>query len=367
MKRHFKIIVLVMFGVFCLGIIVAGIGMGATVGELSKQAEKKTPNAILASAGMNEERTLTVPVEYFDQKMDECVNIYTLNNRESLSSRQFEWSGCGYHNKQLEKGLVEYSLNDEYLPVAVSGKLISNRGLNMDRWFKVVEGESARYAGTLEMKYEAEGAEFSFWSKSFYPLDDVGFSNDDVVNKDGHNHLFTMSMAIPFMVLGSGEEKFEVEADDDTFVFVGDKLVLDMGGVHDAIRGEFIVHDNGEIYAGVDDEDLAYSGVNLKKGEGAIVRIFHADRDSKESEFGVRLSGMKLSITNTELAGSDNGIQVAYDPSNPTYIAPLGESLSVEPDSTKGLIIALTIEGFAVVIGSVLMVSAVRLMIRAKK
>ena len=186
------------------------------------------------------------------------------------------------------------------------------------------------------------------------------------MNRDGHNHLFTMNFAVPFTVLASGAEEFTVTADDDTFIFVGDKLVVDMGGVHDATMGRFVVHDNGEIYAGVDGEDLAYSGVNVTKGDGSIVRIYHADRDSENSVFDVKFSGMNLSVTNTQLANNDSGVQIAYDPSDPTYVAPLGESSIFRPDSTKGLIVMATIEGVMIVVVAILVASVARFMVKQK-
>ena len=355
-------------GVLVLGVGVAVFGLSKTVGEITEKAISKTPDAILASAGVSEEKLVSVPVLYYDQKMDECVNLYDTNLKNELEARQFEWESCGYYNKEIEQGLVEFELDENYLPVAMgTGKLIPNRGLDTERWFKAVEGKSESYAGTLKMQYVAKGAEFIFEAEEFYPLDTVEFSKGDKVNIDGHNHLFTMDFAVPFTVLGSGAEEFEVIADDDTFVFVGDRLVLDMGGIHDAATGKFVIHENGEIYVGVDSEDLAYSGVKVGKNDGSIVRIFHADRDAADSTFNVKFSGMNLSVTDTKLAdGGDDGVQVAYDPSDPTYVAPLGESSVFRPDSTKGLIVIATIEGVMIVIVSVLVVSVARFMVKQK-
>ena len=107
--------------------------------------------------------------------------------------------------------------------------------------------------------------------------------------------------------------------------------------------------------------------MSLNKSDGSIVRIYHADRDSADSEFNVKFSGMNLSVTDAKLAkGSDDGVQVAYDPSDPTYVAPLGESSVFRPDSTKGLIVMATIEGVMIVVVSVLAVSVARFMIKQK-
>jgi fibro-slime domain-containing protein len=149
-------------------------------------------------------------------------------------------------------------------------------------------------AATIERQNE-----FYFYRDKFYPLDEIEFSKDDSVNKDGHNHLFTMSFAVPFTVLNNGSENFEITTDDDTFVYIDDKLVIDMGGIHGALAGRFSIHEDGEVYAGVGDEDLAFTGVRLNQGEAGMMRIFHADRDSDESVFGVKFSGMNISFVDT--------------------------------------------------------------------
>ena len=105
--------------------------------------------------------------------------------------------------------------------------------------------------------------------------------------------------------------------------------------------------------------------MNVNKGEGSIVRIFHADRDATESTFSMKFAEMNLSVTDTSVA-QGGGVQIAYDPSNPGYVAPLGESFVFKPDSTEGLIVMMTIEGVMIVAVSVLVASVARFVIRQK-
>ncbi len=337
---------------FVLAVVFSVLSLSNTVKEISEVAISRSPTAILASSGVSDGRPVSVPVIYFDQKMDECVNIYDVMNRDRVNERQFEWSECNYTNKALEQGMVDFNLDNEYLPIALGGKLIPNRGLSdMSRWFSAVDGKSESYAGTMKFEYSAEDALFSFTKKEFYPLDEVQFSKNDVVNEDGHNHLFTMNFAVPFTVLLSGDETFEIRADDDTFVYVGDKLVLDMGGIHDAMTGVFTINDKGEVLSSVNGETLAFSGVTVDKDSGSIVRVFHADRDSDDSTFSAKFIGMNLAVIDTKISDNgEDGIQVAYDPSDPSYVAPLGDSAVFTPDNSKGLIIIATIESTLLVV-----------------
>lgn len=367
-KDHSKTFGLIALGVFAMAMVLTIIGMSRTMDAIDQVAVSHKPEAILANAGVSDDKNVFLSVMYLDQKSDECVDLYDGSLNEALSSRQFEWSTCGYHNKAIEKGLVDYQLGKDYLPVAKGGKLTPNRGVkDMKRWFEKVAGKSENYIGNLKLDYQANGAEFSFHQNNFYPLDEVEFSKGDVVNNDSHNHLFTMSFAVPFTVLKSGNEEFDIVADDDTFVFVGDKLAIDMGGIHEAASGKFTVNEAGEVYASVAGEELAYTGINLGNEESSIVRIFHADRNADESVFKIKFSGMNLSVTDAKLANrEDDGLQIAYDPTDPSYVAPLGESSVVKPDGTRGFVIMATIEGVLVLVLSIFVAFSIRNILHGK-
>lgn len=370
-KKSSRILGGVALGVFALAVMLAIAGLTWTMAGIRETAISKTPTAILASAGVSEDKAVSLPVVYYDQVADECVNLYDLGAQEALYQRQFGWRQCEYYNKELEQGLVEFDLGKDYLPVAVGGRLTPNRGVvgdNFKRWFVTTEGKSVEYAGVIKMNYKSEGAEFSFYKNEFYPLDVVeNAASETKVGVDGHNHLFTMSFAVPFTVLGSGSESFTIAADDDTFVYVGNQLVIDMGGIHEATSGQFVIHENGEVYSSVMGQDLAYSGVTVNAGEGQLVRIFHADRDESESTFNVKFAGMNLSVMNTQLADKgEDGVQIAYDPTDSSYAVPLGETSVMQPDNSKGLIIMATIEGALIIVFSIFVVISVRAVIKRR-
>lgn len=357
------------FVIFTTAMVLSVVAMSSTIGEFSDATISRTPDAILASAGVTDGKKVLLPIAYFDQREEACVNMYDEGLRDELFQREFEWVSCEYYNDAFEQGLVDYYLDDDFLPVAMGGRLTPNRGTtDMSYWFKAVDNKNKSYYGNLELNYSKSNAEFVFYNDNFYPLDETTFSDGDGANKDGHNHLFTMNFAVPFTVLASGNESFEITADDDTFVFVGNELVIDMGGVHEAMSGMFSINEEGEVYSGVDGEELAFSGVKLEKEKGSIVRIFHADRNSSESVFGVKFDGMNLGVVESKVADKkdDDGIQIAYDPTDPTYVAPLGETTVIKPDGTRGYVIMATLEGMMVIALAVFMAIAIRAMVKRK-
>lgn len=353
---------------FMVALVLAVVGMTTTLGQIKTEVIARTPEAILASAGLDEEKSVFLPVMYYDQKADECVNMYDAGSKTAFETRQFEWSTCNYHKKALEQGLVGYELSDKFLPVATgAGQLVANKGLtDFDGWFEALEGKSVAYNGVLKLGYKEDGAEFVFYNNGFYPLDKTDYDRNEPVNADGHDHLFTMSFAAPFTVLSSGEEYFAIASDDDTWVYIGNQLVLDMGGIHDVATARFVINTDGEVYTAVGNEELAYSGIKLNAGDGSIVRIFHADRDSENSVLDVRFHGMNLTITEAAELAKGDGVQIAYDPADPSYIGPLGETSVVKPDGTKGFIVLVTVEGIMVLVFAILMAAAIRSVVRRK-
>lgn len=368
-NKNTQIIGGVIAAVFAIAIIFTVTQMSGTVTEIMETAVSKTPDAILASAGIEEGMNVSLPVIYYDQKPDKCVDLYDTSLSKELKERQFEWTSCDYIRKEIEEGLVESELDDKYLPVGKAGNLTSNQGLaDMTRWFTEIVGKSKTYSGVLKMNYDAEKSEFEFYDDEFYPLDEVEFGKGDFVNNDGHNHLFTMSFAVPFTALLSGEETVEISADDDTFVFIGKDLVADLGGIHDVATKIIKFEKSGEIYVGDTEGELAFSGVTINKKQNSIIRIFHADRDSKDSSFKIKFSKMDLNVMNVRIADSgEEGVQIAYDPSDLTYTAPLGESLVLQPDDTKSKVVLATIEGGVVLVLSVLLTSAIHFIFRTRQ
>ena len=72
-------------------------------------------------------------------------------------------------------------------------------------------------------------------------------------------------------------------------------------------------------------------------------------------------------MTDAKLANrEDEGLQIAYDPTDPTYVAPLGETSVVKPDNTKGFILLVTVEGIMVIIFAILLSLSIRNMVRRK-
>ena len=92
-KKHLVVkifsFVLLVVTATAMGLVFSGIS--TTVGEFSTEIAQRRADVILASAELDEETVMSVPIVYYDQKMDECVNLYDMETQAALNARQFEW------------------------------------------------------------------------------------------------------------------------------------------------------------------------------------------------------------------------------------------------------------------------------------
>jgi fibro-slime domain-containing protein len=123
-----------------------------------------------------------------------------------------------------------------------------------------------------------------FLLDDFQYLDDAksvpNLKYDSIPGRSGgqyHNYGFTMKVQAQFQYVPG--QYFEFMGDDDVWVFIDNRLVVDLGGVHSQQSGSVLLDTIGQN-----------TGTPLVEGQTYQFHIFYAERNPYESNFKMRTS-----------------------------------------------------------------------------
>jgi fibro-slime domain-containing protein len=149
--------------------------------------------------------------------------------------------------------------------------------MSFNQWYSDVENVNSTFEHTLLLKPLPSNENVYYYDSAeepggkFFPANGKGF---DEVTGDGNYH-FTTEAHVRFIYnLG---DKFSFSGDDDMWIFVNDKLALDLGGLH------------GPLDATID-FDAQADDLGIEPGKTYNMDIFHAERHTSDSNYRVETS-----------------------------------------------------------------------------
>jgi fibro-slime domain-containing protein len=186
------------------------------------------------------------------------------SSSDPTTNQDFEtYSGSG-----ATTGLLESMLDSQHLPVfkeIKNGQLTSKA--TFDQWYRDVPGTNQTLSFSIPNMAADPKKNYEFESSEFFPADGKGFGNTP---GQSHNFSFTTQIVANFTYYGG--EVFTFRGDDDLWIFVNDRLALDLGGLHSALPGTI-------------DFDSQAAALGIVKGKTYRMDIFHAERHTTASNF----------------------------------------------------------------------------------
>ena len=110
----------------------------------------------------------------------------------------------------------------------------------------------------------------------FFPVDNQLFGNEGL-----HNYYFTAALVVNFRYHGG--ETFRFASDDDSWIFINQKLAVDLGGVHQALAGSI-------------DLDAQRSELGIEVGQTYPMHVFYADRHPVAAVLNIQVPASDFAI-----------------------------------------------------------------------
>lgn len=189
-----------------------------------------------------------------------------------------------YTGTTILPGMVANQLDSEGKPVRVPNSVTySDSAFYV--WFRSNRDYNRTFATLLPMTYQGNGV-YRYQSSAFFPMDGQGFVTETCAGQPcepvrfGHNFNFTTHIVYWFQYKGT--EFLEFTGDDDVWVFINERLAVDVGGVH-------------PVQSGSVDLSVPATAAQLGLTVGGIYRVdvFHAERHTDNSNYMLTLNNFQ--------------------------------------------------------------------------
>lgn len=170
------------------------------------------------------------------------------------------------------------SLGDSPASLSNMGSRSITSAASFSQWYRDVPGVNLSMPIPITLERIGDSNTYFFHAhdnsntnerEGFFPLD--GALYNDMDPSYHHNFFFTFELNTEFLVERGTGQVFTFFGDDDVWVFINDRLVIDIGGVHGAVKQS------------VDIDRLDW----LEDGERAELKLFFAERHTTRSNFRV--------------------------------------------------------------------------------
>ncbi len=191
-----------------------------------------------------------------------------------------------YTGDDIMYGNVQSQLDADRKPVRVPNSVTFSND-SFHTWFRSHEDYNRTLSQLLTLVHQGGGV-YRFESSSYFPLDNLGWITETCngspceIHMYGHNFAFTTEIRYWFEYRGN--EILEFTGDDDVWVFINNRLAVDVGGVH-PVR-------SGSVNLG---NPTVAQQLGLTIGGIYEAVVFHAERHTDNSNYMLTLTNFDRS------------------------------------------------------------------------
>lgn len=174
-----------------------------------------------------------------------------------------------------DRGLVQINLGGNGKPVyapAAGTVTVPGGASNFNTWWV----DQAGFFTDIPLVLTETGVGTGVYSKedsNFFPIDGILRGDEGNI----HNYHFTMEVHASFTYVASPPQIFSFTGDDDVWVFINNRLAIDLGGVHGAESASINLTDNAAL-------------LGLVNGQTYDFAFFFCERHTSQSNFRLQTS-----------------------------------------------------------------------------
>jgi len=186
----------------------------------------------------------------------------------------------------VRPGIVQPTLAADRKPVFASSQTTVTSAATFFTWYHDDALNNRTLVKSLTLTRQPDTS-YRFSSGAFFPIDGEGFGNYAATGRNFH---FTSELRYPFTY--DGGEVLEFNGDDDVFVFINNRLAVDLGGVHGPAPGSVTLNAANALALG------------LVAGRTYEVAVFQAERNTTGSNYTLTLRGFERAYSSCTIPTS---------------------------------------------------------------